>query len=94
VKLRWTRLAIQDLDSAHAYVGEDNPFAANHLIDRMERAVQVLRQHPAAGRKGRLTGTRELVVTGTPFVMPYRVRSNTIEILAVIHGARKWPDTL
>jgi toxin ParE1/3/4 len=94
VKLRWTRLAIKDLDRAHAYMAEDNPAAANHLIDRIEKAVQVLRQHPAAGRKGRLTGTRELVVIGTPFVIPYRVRSNTIEILAVIHGARKWHDNL
>jgi addiction module RelE/StbE family toxin len=94
VTLRWTRLAIKDLDSAHTYVAEDNPSAANHLIDRIEKAVQVLRQHPTAGRKGRLTGTRELVVTGTPFVIPYRVRSNKIEILAVIHGASKWPDNL
>ncbi len=94
MKLRWTRLAIKDLDSAHAYVAEDDPSAANHLIDRIEKAVQVLRQHPTAGRKGRLTGTRELVVTGMPFVIPYRVRSNKIEILAVIHGARKWPDKL
>jgi len=89
VKLRWTRLAIADLDTAYAYVAADNPTAANHLIGRIERAAQVLRQHPAAGQAGRIEGTRELVVTGTPFVIPYRVRSNTIEILAVIHGARK-----
>jgi toxin ParE1/3/4 len=91
VKLRWTRLAIKDLDRAHEYVAEDNPSAANHLIDRIEEAVRVLRQHPTAGRNGRLKGTRELVVTGTPFVIPYRVRRNAVEILAVIHGARKWP---
>jgi addiction module RelE/StbE family toxin len=94
VKLRWTRLAIADLDCAHAYVDADNPTAANHLIDRIERTVKILRQHPAAGRSGRIEGTRELVVTGTPFVIPYRVRGNTVEILAVIHGARKWPDSL
>jgi toxin ParE1/3/4 len=94
VKLRWTQLAIKGLDSAHAYVAEHNPSAANHLIDRIEEAVQVLRQHPTAGRNGRLKGTRELVVTGTPFVIPYRVRGNAIEILAVLHGARKWPGNL
>jgi len=94
VKLRWTRLAITDLDSVFAYVAADNPTAANRLIDRIEKAVQVLPQHPTAGRDGRLMGTRELVVTGTPFVIPYRVRRNTIEILAVIHGARKWPENL
>jgi addiction module RelE/StbE family toxin len=94
VKLRWTRLAIKDLDSAYAWVVADNPGAANRLIDRIEKAARVLRQHPAAGRTGRLEGTRELVVTGTPFVIPYRLRRNTIETLAVIHSARKWPDNL
>ena len=92
MKLRWARLAIGDLDSAHAYIDANNPAAANHLIDRIERAAQVLRRHPAAGRVGRIEGTRELVVAGTPFVIPYRVRRNVIEILAVIHGAQKWPD--
>jgi len=94
VKLCGTRLAIADLDSAYAYAADDNPPAATRLIDRIDRAVQVLRQHPTAGRAGRVAGTRELVVTGTPFVIPYRVRSSTLEILAVIHGARKWPENL
>lgn len=94
MKLRWTRLAIRDLDSAHAYVAADSPSAANHLIDRIEKAAQVLRQHPTAGRTGRIKGTRELAATGTPFVLPYRVKGNTVEILGVIHGARKWPENL
>ena len=94
MKLRWTRLAITDLDSVFAYVAADNPTAANRLVERIERAVTILRQHPTPGRTGRRLGTRELIVAGTPFVIPYRVRRNTIEILALIHGARKWPENL
>lgn len=94
MKLRWSRLAIKDLDNAYAHVAYDNSSAANRLINRIERAVTILRQHPTAGRTGRILGTRELIVVGTPFVIPYRVRGNTIDILAVIHGARKWPGNL
>jgi len=94
VKLRWTRLAIADLDSAFAYVAAGDLIAANRLVDRIERAAQILSQHPSAGRTGRIQGTRELVVGGTPFIIPYRIRRNTIEVLAVIHGTRKWPDYL
>jgi toxin ParE1/3/4 len=49
--------------------------------------------HPYLGRPGRVANTRELVVTSTPFIVAYRVVSDRIEILAVFHGARRWPDS-
>jgi len=93
VRLRWTRLAIADLDSAFEYVATDDVSAAQHLIDRIEQATSVLVRHPSAGRPGRVPGTHELVVAGTPFIVAYWVRSGAIEVLAVIHGSRKWPDS-
>ncbi|MFB2897343.1 type II toxin-antitoxin system RelE/ParE family toxin [Aerosakkonemataceae cyanobacterium BLCC-F50] len=45
------------------------------------------------GRPGRIPGTKELVVTRTPFILPYRVQGEQIEILAVIHAARQWPES-
>ncbi len=94
MKVRWTRRALADLDSAYEYVAGDNPAAAERMLDRIEEAVTVLGRHPEAGRTGRIHGTREVVVTGTPFLIPYRVRRSTVELLAVIHGSRKWPDSL
>jgi plasmid stabilization system protein ParE len=44
------------------------------------------------GRPGRVHGTSELVVDGTPFIVAYRIRDETVEILAVLHSSRKWPD--
>lgn len=49
--------------------------------------------HPALGRPGRVPGTRELVVTRTSFIVPYRIMGERVEILAVIHVARRWPDS-
>jgi toxin ParE1/3/4 len=94
VKVRWTRLAVADLDSAYRYIAADNAAAASRVIESIEKAVAVLCRHPEAGRAGRIKGTRELVVSGTPFVVAYRFRRDSIQILAVIHASRKWPIDL
>jgi len=70
----------------------ENPSAAHAVIDRIESAVSVLRAHPEIGRSGRVEGTRELVISGTPFIVAYRIARRRVEILAVIHGARRWPE--
>jgi toxin ParE1/3/4 len=57
----------------------------------IERDVQLLASHPALGRPGRVAGTRELVVAGTPHIIPYRVREGRVEVLRVFHASRKWP---
>lgn len=94
VKLCWTKGALADLHCAHAYVSAENPYAAHDIIERIEQALSMLASHPHAGRSGRCKNTRELVVTGTPFIIPYRVKKNIIEILAVIHHARAWPEEM
>ncbi len=94
MKIVWTRLALSDLDRAYSYIAEERPASAAHIIERMEKAAQVLIHHPQMGRRGRVGGTYELVISHTPFIMAYRVKADKIEILSVIHTSRKWPDTL
>ncbi|MBI2789198.1 MAG: type II toxin-antitoxin system RelE/ParE family toxin [Elusimicrobia bacterium] len=94
MKLAWTRLALADLDSAYAYIAEENPSAATRTIERIRKALEAVRRHPEIGRPGRVDGTRELIIPGTPFIVAYRPKSKKIEILSVIHGARRWPDEL
>lgn len=93
LKLVWTRLAIKDLDDAYDYIAATNPGAAADIIERIEKAVAALRLTPSMGRLGRIDGTRELVITRTPFIVAYRVAEERIEIIAVIHAARRWPDS-
>jgi plasmid stabilization system protein ParE len=45
------------------------------------------------GRPGRVPGIRELVIPTTPYIVPYRVQREAIQILRVYHGARRWPDS-
>ena len=91
MKIRWTRLAVEDLNLAYEYIAAENPSAAHAVMARIESAVDVLRAHPEIGRSGRVEGTRELIISGTPFIVAYRIARDRVEILAVIHGARRWP---
>ncbi len=94
MKIVWTRLALSDLDEAYNYIASSNPDAAADIIDRIEGAVNTLSLYPNRGRQGRIASTRELVVARTPFIVPYRVRGEQVEILGVIHGAKRWPESL
>ena len=69
-----------------AYIVRDDPEAAARIVERIVTSVEGLGAHPASGRPGRVPGTRELVVSGTPYLVPYRVRGETVEILQVFHG--------
>ena len=58
------------------------------IIDSVSR----LATFPEMGRRGRVGGTRELVIPSQPYIVAYRIQGQTIHILAVLHGARKWPE--
>ena len=94
MRIRWLRTALANLDAEAEYIARDNPAAAARVVKTIVDTVDQLKQYPAMGRPGRLTGTRELVIPGTPYVIPYRVRENAIEVLRVFHPARRWPTQL
>ena len=91
MKLGWSHTSLADLEHVIAFVAEDNPAAAAHLADAIRDAVDSLVRFPAMGRPGRVPDTRELVVAGTPYIIPYRAAGGTIMILSVLHAARRGP---
>ncbi len=93
MKLRWVRPALEDLREIDNYISADNPDAAKRALSRIRAHSRLLVDQPHLGRPGRVPGTRELIVSKTPFILPYRVMSDEIQILRVIHGARRWPKT-
>lgn len=92
VTLVWTPIATRDLRAAYEYVAEDNVAAAERLLDRILSAVEMLEQYPRMGRGGRVEGTRELVISGTPFMVVYRAGRDRVDVLAVLHAACRWPE--
>jgi len=91
VKIRWLRTALANLHEQAEFIAQDNPPAASRVVREISQAVELLKQHPAMGRSGRVLGTRELVVPGTPYIIPYRVRRKEVQVLRVFHAARRWP---
>ncbi len=89
--LIWSPTARAHLRHAEAFIAKDNPGAAAKVAQRILDAAERLMDFPAIGRPGKLPNTRELLVPGTPFFLPYRVRGDAVEILGVIHGALNWP---
>lgn len=91
MRIRWLAEASTDLDNIEAFIAPDNPAAAINTVREIVRTVGRLKDHPASGRPGRVSGTRELVIPGKPYIVPYRVKDNIIEILRVFHTSRRIP---
>jgi len=91
LQIRLTPSATHDLDAIEAYIAEDNPKAAVRTVLRVLEAIEGLAEFPNVGRPGRVPGTRELVVSGTPFIAVYKVEANILWVARVLHGAQRWP---
>ena len=94
MKILWSPQAQEDLDGIFGHILAENPSAAAEMVDRVEEAVRALIEFPAIGRPGSVIGTRELVITRSPYVAAYEIdhRAGRVHILAVRHGARLWPE--
>lgn len=93
MKVAWTRPALQSLEEIQNYVAQDSPSAAYRLINALiDRTEAVLGETPMAGRLGRARGTREPILPDLPYIVAYRVQER-VEVLAVMHAARDWPQT-
>jgi addiction module RelE/StbE family toxin len=86
--VRWTRRAVRRLYEIGTRIEEDNPAAAKRVVSKIAPSVAQLGASPGRGRPGRIAGTRELVVVGTPYVVAYCVHDNDVEILTIQHGAQ------
>jgi len=91
-RLVYSRRYSRQLEEISERIAVDNPAAASRVVERIRTAVERLQEFPAIGRPGRVEGTRELVVSGTPYIVPYRVQGDVIQIITVLHSAQRWPD--
>jgi addiction module RelE/StbE family toxin len=94
MRVKWLRQALRNLDEEAACIAQDSPQSAAAFVIHLMESAATLASHPHMGRPGRVPGTRELVVTRFPYILPYRVREQNVEILRVFHTARKWPQRL
>jgi addiction module RelE/StbE family toxin len=90
-KIEWTGPALQDLVAAGDSIAQENSESAQRMASRVQEAVEHLREHPNLGRPGRLADTKELVVSGTPFIAVYWIKQGRVQILRLLHHAQRWP---
>ena len=92
MRVRWLRKALRNLDDEASFVAADDAAAARLVVERVIEAVAQLAEQPGLGRPGRVPGTRELVVSETRYIVPYRVQGGRIEVLRVFHTSRRLPE--
>lgn len=91
MRIEWLPQAEHNLIAQLDWIAEHDPWAAIDMGDAIQAAVDRLADHPVMARPGRVPGTRELVVVGTPYVVVYRLEASVVVVLRVLHGAQRWP---
>lgn len=90
MQVNWLRRALRNLEQEAANIARDNPQAAASLVSEADESTRLLGRHPDMGRPGRVPSTREWVLPHFPYIIPYRVKAQRVEIFRVFHTARKW----
>jgi len=94
LRIRWLQRALLDLEEIEAYIAANSPDVAANVVVKIIKKVSLLGKQQGIGRAGRVPGTKELVVPGLPYIVPYRVKDEVIQVLRVYHTSRKWPKRL
>ena len=91
--IEWTEQAIRQFDHARDYIALSNSEdVADRIAIQIVNSVQQLTRFPLSGRSGRVPGTRELVISNTPFIVAYGLDHGRVVVLAIYHGAQQWPE--
>jgi addiction module RelE/StbE family toxin len=90
LSVQWLTKARNNLATIIEYIAERNDEAAADLQDEIERAASQLPQHAYLYRRGRVAGTREIVVHPN-YLVVYRIKPDVIEIVNVLHARQEYP---
>jgi toxin ParE1/3/4 len=85
MRVKWTRKALVDLDKAVEFIAADKPTAATDVALKIWEAAKIIARQPGMGRPGRVPGTRELVIPGLPYILPYMEKDGAVFVLRVMH---------
>ena len=94
MRIDWKDAAKIDASAILAYIAQNDLAAAYGVYHKIHQQTLMLAEFPQIGRKGRVKGTRELLVSQTPYIVAYRVGKNAVQILRILHSARNWPEQL
>jgi toxin ParE1/3/4 len=87
--IRYKARALRDIEAIHDHIARSDPAVAMRVVLRIERAIRRLDTFPFSARPGVVAGTRLLAVPGLPYGVIHRIRGDTVDIIAVLHTARR-----
>lgn len=86
--------ARRDLIDIWLELAADNAQAAEEVYRRLEARVEILRRFPQAGPLRPAIAADARVLVEPPYLILYRVISDGVEIVRVLHGARNIDSAL
>ena len=93
-RVTFAAAAARDLDAIVDYIALESPAAAEKVFRAIVGVTQQLADFPEMGHAGRLPETRELPVSGLPYLIVYQLVRDVVTIIAVFHGARDLASAL
>ena len=87
-EIRWTEEAVKWLRNIYDYISEDNPIAAQNVIEGIYEKTQILENFPEIGYKYRdePDGQVRILLYGH-YRIAYLIKQDAVEILGIFHGS-------
>jgi addiction module RelE/StbE family toxin len=94
MRVRFTRLALADLEQIHSYISADNREQASRVVARLLERARLLTDSPYQGRETDEPDVRVMVVSDLRYLIFYRVTADEVHILHIRHTSRRRPSAL
>lgn len=91
-RLEYSARSLANMEAIRLYIAEDNPTAANSVINSVLSSAEALADFPMLGHAGQRAGIRELVLSKYPYTIIYRLTLKMVHIVAVVHQSRQYPS--
>ena len=94
VKVKWTDFAIENLIAIGDYIEKDSYYYAQIIVDSLFNSVDILEQHPLAGRMVPEFNNKRIreLIRGNYRIVYKLVSEIDIDIITVHHSARLLVD--
>ena len=95
MSVHWTNTAAEHLLAIYEYIAKDSSVYAQRMVDRLTRRSEQIAAFPLSGHivpEYEAEDIREVIEK--PYRLIYRVKSDRVDVLAVVHGAQLLPSKL
>jgi len=88
MNVRYSARANRHIDAIHDYIAKRDPDTATRVIAHIRKTLAHLAAFPFMGRSGKVSSTRQIVISRLPFIAVYRIVDGTVVVLCIYHCAQ------